>query len=96
MRLGLLFAHYNDMNYYPVYRLRRSDRTFTRVGTVAAHACSRPGKLILSLRSLVEKLFPGNAGDVILVGPTPLKAAAGPSEECGTFVAALSGVRTTE
>ncbi len=79
------------MNYYPVYRLRRSDRTFTRVGTVAAHACSRPGKLILSLRSHAQKLFSGDAGDVILVGPTPLKAAPERPEECGPFAAAFGG-----
>ncbi len=75
------------MNYYPVYRLRRSDRTFTRVGTVAAHACSRPGKLFLSLRSHAQKLFSGDAGDVILVGPTPLKADPKTSEECWPIAA---------
>lgn len=57
------------MNFYPVYRLRRSNGSFSRVGSLLG-ACQQGSARTAPhvLRQAVE-LFGQESGDMILLGP---------------------------
>lgn len=66
---GICFAFYPDMNFYPVYRLSRSNGAFSRIGSLLG-TCGPYGSRIAPhiLKQLMSH-FEQKPGDMILLGP---------------------------
>ena len=66
---GIRFALFQDMNFYPVYRLCRSNGSFSRIGSLLA--ISPYGSTLLPPHNLkrAEAYFEQKPVETILLGP---------------------------
>ena len=66
---GLRFAVYPDMSFYPVYRLCRSNGSFSQIGSLLALCHQWSTQLTPHNLKQAEAYFERKPGEVILLGP---------------------------
>jgi len=66
---GILFALYKDMNFYPVYRLCRTNGSFSRIGSLLESPNPCDKRFAPPILNQLVTLFEQKPGETILLGP---------------------------
>jgi len=80
---GIRFASFQDMNFYPVYRLCRSNGSFSRIGSLLESPNPCSNRIAPYIQDQLMTHFEQKPGEKILLGPRcgPVGKGALPGED---------------